>query len=214
MVAHRSAVGSRRIHHRDAGPLLSCAPRASISTRTRPSRSPPLPDFRACAVPEDVLGTLLAAIDSGRAVPVQSSSLTPEAYVTRTVGTMGCSHGEGRWYLIGHDRDRDDTDIPVVQNRLRRDSDRTRGAVTRPRESTCEGWSTRPSAGPPAVYRPSCGLRTGEPLRCLQAALRLAAEARLGRGVHRVGVDSTGRLAREIAGHSADALVGSSRRTS
>src|SRR5246127_1695445 len=58
---------------------------------------------------EDVLGTLLAAIDSGRAVRFQHRPSRAEPYTTRTVEPWGVVTEKGRWYLVGHDRDRDAT---------------------------------------------------------------------------------------------------------
>ena len=56
---------------------------------------------------EEVLGILLSAIDSGRAVRFQHRSSRSEPYTTRTVEPWGVVTDKGRWYLVGHDRDRD-----------------------------------------------------------------------------------------------------------
>ena len=58
---------------------------------------------------EDVLGTLLAAINDGRVVTFGHRPTRTEDYTTRTVEPWGVVTQNGRWYLVGHDRDRDDT---------------------------------------------------------------------------------------------------------
>jgi hypothetical protein len=58
---------------------------------------------------EDVLGILLSAIDSGRAVQFPHRPSRSEPYTTRTVEPWGVLTDRGRWYLVGHDRDRDAT---------------------------------------------------------------------------------------------------------
>src|SRR3979490_1728487 len=55
---------------------------------------------------EDVLGILLAAIDSGQAVQFPHRPSRTEPYNTRTVEPWGVVTEKGRWYLVGHDRDR------------------------------------------------------------------------------------------------------------
>ncbi|MGE4365538.1 MAG: helix-turn-helix transcriptional regulator, partial [Mycolicibacterium sp.] len=56
---------------------------------------------------EEVLGILLSAIDSGRAVRFRHRPSRSEPYMTRTVEPWGVVTDRGRWYLVGHDRDRD-----------------------------------------------------------------------------------------------------------
>jgi len=60
---------------------------------------------------EDVLGILLSAIDSRQAVRFPHRPSRAEPYTTRTVEPWGVVTEKGRWYLVGHDRDRDDTRI-------------------------------------------------------------------------------------------------------
>ena len=82
------------------------------------------------------------------------------------------------------------------------------GAVTRPRESTCEGWSTRPSARPQRYTgrRVGCGRATHFGAQGRHFAWPAEARQQAGEFIE-LELDSTGRLAREIAGHGADALV-------
>src|SRR6478752_6968928 len=58
---------------------------------------------------EDVLGILLSAIDSGQAVQFPHRSSRSDPYTTRTVEPWGVVTDRGRWYLVGHDRDRNAT---------------------------------------------------------------------------------------------------------
>jgi proteasome accessory factor B len=65
-----------------------------------------LPSMRGS---EEVLGILLSAIDSGQAVQFPHRPSRNEPYTTRTVEPWGVVTDRGRWYLVGHDRDRDAT---------------------------------------------------------------------------------------------------------
>ncbi|WP_278266048.1 YafY family protein [Nocardia sp. AG03] len=56
---------------------------------------------------EPVLRALLAAIDAGRAVRFGHHSAITDPFVTRDVEPWGVVTRHGRWYLVGHDRERD-----------------------------------------------------------------------------------------------------------
>src|ERR1700754_2273795 len=58
---------------------------------------------------EDVLGILLSAIDSGQAVQFPHRPSRSDPYTIRTVEPWGIVTDRGRWYLVGHDRDRNAT---------------------------------------------------------------------------------------------------------
>ncbi|ODQ85245.1 WYL domain-containing protein [Mycolicibacterium holsaticum] len=58
---------------------------------------------------EDVLGILLSAIDSGQAVQFPHRPSRSDPYTVRTVEPWGVLTDRGRWYLVGHDRDRNAT---------------------------------------------------------------------------------------------------------
>lgn len=60
---------------------------------------------------EEVLGTLLSAIDARQAVEFSHRSTMVEPYTARTVEPWGVITAMGRWYLVGHDRDRDATRV-------------------------------------------------------------------------------------------------------
>ncbi len=74
------------------------------------------PDAASASVPsvpartrgsEAALGRLLAAIDAGRAVRFQHRVTHNAPYAMRDVEPWGVVTRHGRWYLVGHDRDRD-----------------------------------------------------------------------------------------------------------
>ena len=54
-----------------------------------------------------VLGKLLAAVDAGQAVQFEHRGQINEPYVMRDVEPWGVVTHNGRWYLVGHDRNRD-----------------------------------------------------------------------------------------------------------
>src|ERR1700755_1340327 len=58
---------------------------------------------------EDDLGALLSAIDSPQAVQFPHRPSRAAPYTTRSVEPWGVVTERGRWYLVGHDRDRDAT---------------------------------------------------------------------------------------------------------
>lgn len=55
------------------------------------------------------LGALLAAIDAGRAVTFGYRAGSASAHSVRTLEPWGVVTHRGRWYVVGHDRDRDAT---------------------------------------------------------------------------------------------------------
>jgi len=82
---------------------------------------------------EDVLGLLLSAIGTGQAVQFPHRPSRTDPYTVRTVEPWGVVTEKGRWYLVGHDRDRGATRT----FRLSRIGDEVTtigptGAVTRP----------------------------------------------------------------------------------
>ncbi|MDH6195141.1 proteasome accessory factor B [Mycobacterium frederiksbergense] len=159
---------------------------------------------------EEVLRIVLSAIDSGHAVRFRHRASRTAGYTTRTVEPWGVVTHRGRWYLVGHDRDRADTRTFRLS---RIDSDVSTvgpaGAVAKP-----EGVNLREIVG-----RVVAELPTGEQARVWIAggratALRrqaLAAAPRTlgGRAGEEITVDigMSDRLAREIASYGADAVA-------
>ncbi len=60
---------------------------------------------------EGVLGKLLAAVDAGQRVQFPHRPSLTAPYATRTVEPWGVLTERGRWYLVGHDCDREATRV-------------------------------------------------------------------------------------------------------
>ena len=105
------AVGVARADHRDPGRAAEAAGRRCRRRRRRRRRGDHLDRrrCRACAARRRCSGILLSAIDSGQAVQFPHRPSRSEPYTTRTVEPWGVVTDRGRWYLVGHDRDRDAT---------------------------------------------------------------------------------------------------------
>ncbi|MGB0877740.1 MAG: helix-turn-helix transcriptional regulator [Mycobacterium sp.] len=159
---------------------------------------------------DDVLGILLSAIDSGHAVQFPHRPSRTERYVLRTVEPWGVVTERGRWYLVGHDRDRD----AVRTFRLSRIGAEVTtvgepGAVSRPaglnlRQIVDRVVGDWPTAGQARVWVAD-GRATALRRRAAEACPRPLGE-RAGEVVA-VEIDMFDRLAREIAGYGADAVV-------
>lgn len=78
------------------------APESAVAITTTAA----LPGLRGS---EDVLGILLAAIDSGQAVQFKHRASRSDPHTERTVEPWGVITYRGRWYLVGHDRTREAT---------------------------------------------------------------------------------------------------------
>ncbi|CAN5307080.1 YafY family protein [soil metagenome] len=171
------------------------------------SRTAGLPGLRGS---EDVLGILLAAINSGRAVQFPHRASRTDPYTVRTVEPWGVVTVNRRWYLVGHDRDRD----ARRTFRLSRIGSDVRavgpeGAVVRP-----DGVDLRRIVNEVVGEAPS-----GLLARVWVADGRATALRRAGRsvGVRDIGGRSgeileldigwRDRLARDISGYGADAVV-------
>ena len=159
---------------------------------------------------EDVLGILLSAIDTGQAVQFHHRPTPVDPYAERTVEPWGVVTAMGRWYLVGHDRDRDATRIFRLS---RIDSDAKAvgpaGAVTRP-----DGVNLRAivdqaigetSTGGQALVWVADGYATAL-RRAGHSGGRRTIGGREGE-IMELDVGALDRLAREIAGYGADALV-------
>jgi proteasome accessory factor B len=159
---------------------------------------------------EEVLGVLLAATNSGRVVQFEHRASRNDPYRMRTVEPWGVVTHRGRWYLVGHDRDREDTRT----FRLSRIAAGAKavgpaGTVTPP-----EGISLRK-----IVQRVVADVPTGEQARVWIAQGRATALRRQaasatprdwrGRPGEEITVDigMHDRLAREIASYGTDAVA-------
>ncbi|GLP80860.1 protein PafB [Mycobacterium antarcticum] len=159
---------------------------------------------------EDVLGTLLTAIDAGQAVQFRHRASRSDPYTERTVEPWGVVTFGGRWYLVGHDRTREATRTFRLS---RIDAGLTavgpRDAVSRPdgvnlREIVHHAVAEAP---PSAQGRVWVAEGRGTVLR--RQAATATAKTVSGRAGDELAVDigRQDRLAREIASCGADALV-------
>ena len=179
------------------------APESAVAITTTVA----LPGLRGS---EDVLGILLAAIDSGQAVQFKHRSSRSEPYTERTVEPWGVVTYRGRWYLVGHDRTRQATRTFRLS---RIDADVTaigpRNAVHRP-----DGVDLRhivhvavADAPPSAQARVWVAEGRGTALRRL--AVTTTPRPLAGRAGDEIALD-VGRedqLARDVASCGADAVV-------
>jgi proteasome accessory factor B len=159
---------------------------------------------------EEVLGILLAAVDSGQAVQFQHRPSRSDPFITRTVEPWGVITHRGRWYLVGHDRDRNATRT----FRLSRIGSEVatvgpRDAVRRP-----DGVDLREIVhGAVAEWPPSAQARVwvadGRATALRRQAAVTVSRTLAGRAGDEIAIDigRQDRLAREIAGYGADALV-------
>ncbi len=159
---------------------------------------------------EDVLGVLLTAIDAGQVVTFGHRPSRNEPYVTRTLEPWGVVTENGRWYLVGHDRDRNDTRT----FRLSRIGAEVRpvgpaGAVTRPdgldlRRIVAEVVGEAPTGVSARVW-----IADGRATALRRAGTSMGAQTLGGRAgeVFELDLGSRDRLAREVAGYGADAIA-------
>ncbi|MDO3640103.1 helix-turn-helix transcriptional regulator [Mycolicibacterium arseniciresistens] len=159
---------------------------------------------------EEVLGVLLAAIDAGRAVQFGHRPSRSEPYTTRTVEPWGVLTYRGRWYLVGHDRDRDATRT----FRLSRIGAEVTaigpvGAVRMPdgvdlRDIVHRAVAEWPTGGQAKVW-----VADGRATALRRQATVIGPRTLAGRPGEEIAVDigMTDRLAREIASFGADAVA-------
>jgi proteasome accessory factor B len=161
---------------------------------------------------EEVLGILFAAVDTRQAVRFRHRSTPIEPYTVRTVEPWGVLTARGRWYLVGHDCDREATRV----FRVSRITDATplgaQGTVSRPDgvdlralvEHSIGAAAGRHSGAVARVW-----VADGHATALRRAGRTVASRAVGGRGgdVIEIDVASLDGLAREIAGYGPVALV-------
>ncbi len=160
---------------------------------------------------EEVLGILLSAINSGQAVQFPHRPARSEPYTVRTVEPWGVVTDRGRWYLVGHDRDRDATRTFRL-SRIGADVTAVGppGAVKRPdgvnlREIVHKVIGETPTGAQARVW-----VADGRGHRAAPRRRRWWARVRSdGRDGEEIAIDigMSDRLAREIASYGADAVV-------
>jgi proteasome accessory factor B len=158
---------------------------------------------------EDVLGALLSAIDSGQAVQFPHRPSRTEPYTVRTVEPWGVVTEKGRWYLVGHDRDR----VATRTFRLSRIGDEVTpigpvGAISRP-EADLREIVANAVGDPPTGVRAQIWVADGRATALRRAGTSQGPRALAGRDgdVIEVDIGTTDRLARDVAGYGADAVV-------
>lgn len=159
---------------------------------------------------EDVLGILLSAIDSGQAVQFPHRPSRSEPYTTRTVEPWGVLTDRGRWYLVGHDRDRNATRT----FRLSRIGAEVTpigptGAVSRPegvnlREIVDRAVGEWPTSGQARLW-----VAEGRATALRRRATVIGPRELDGRAGEEISVDigMLDRLAREVASYGPDAVA-------
>jgi proteasome accessory factor B len=159
---------------------------------------------------EDVLGVLLSAIASGQAVQFPHRSSRSAPYTTRTVEPWGVITERGRWYLVGHDRDRDDTRT----FRLSRIGAEVTpigppGAVTAPENVDLRRIVAQTVGEAPTGLQATLWVAEGRATQLRRAGKSLGPRQLAGRDgeVIELDIGSSDRLARDIAGYGADAIV-------
>jgi proteasome accessory factor B len=159
---------------------------------------------------EAALGILLSAIDSGRAVQFAHRPNRGAPYTDRTLEPWGVVTYRGRWYLVGHDRDRE---APRTF-RVSRIGEGVRAvgpehAVTRPEGVNLRDIVHRAVAEWPAGEQARVWVAQGRATALRRQAVASAPAALGGRDGDELSLDigTLDRLAREIAGHGADTVV-------
>ncbi|POX99642.1 WYL domain-containing protein [Mycobacterium kansasii] len=159
---------------------------------------------------ENVLGILLSAIDSRQAVQFRHRSSRAEPYTTRTVEPWGVVTERGRWYLVGHDRDRGATRV----FRLSRISGEITpigpaGAIAVPDDVDLRGIVAAKVTEAPTGMRATVWVAGGRATALRRAGQPVGPRRLAGRDgdVIELDIGSSDRLAREIAGYGADAIV-------
>lgn len=159
---------------------------------------------------EDVLGILLAAIDSGQAVQFKHRASRSDPYTDRTVEPWGVVTYRGRWYLVGHDRTREATRTFRLS---RIDADVVaigpRDAVRRPDGVDLRGIVDLAVADAPPSAQARVWVADGRATALRRQAVTTGPLILAGRAGDEIALD-VGRqdqLAREIASCGADAVV-------
>ncbi|MBI3227268.1 MAG: YafY family transcriptional regulator [Mycolicibacterium cosmeticum] len=159
---------------------------------------------------EEVLRVLLSAIDSGHAVQFDHRPARSEPFRTRTVEPWGVVTHRGRWYLVGHDRDRDD----IRTFRLSRIGSvpaqvGPAGAVHKPVEVNLREVVARVVAEIPTGERARVWIADGRATALRRQATETRPETFDDRPGEVITVDigMSDRLAREIASYGSDAVA-------
>ncbi len=159
---------------------------------------------------EEVLGILLSAIDSRQVVQFPHRSSRSEPYTTRTVEPWGVVTDRGRWYLVGHDRDRNATRT----FRLSRIGAEVTaigppGAVTPPSDANLREIVDRAVGQWPSTGEARVWVAEGRGTALRRRATVVGPRTVAGRAGEEIALEigMIDRLAREIASYGADAVA-------
>lgn len=159
---------------------------------------------------EPALRALMDAVQAGQAVQFGHRPSPVAPYSTRTVEPWGVVTHGGRWYLVGHDRDRD----AVRTFRMSRIADDVTpigppGAVTRPEAADLRQIAAAAVGQAPSGLQARIWVADDRAVALRRAGTVLGRESLAGRDGDIIGVDigTHDRLAREIAGYGADTVV-------
>lgn len=159
---------------------------------------------------EPVLRALLDAVQARQVVRFGHRPSPVQPYTVRTVEPWGVITHRGRWYLVGHDRDRD----AVRTFRLSRIADDVTplgppGAVTRPEDADLRGIVAAVVEETPSGAQARIWVADGRAVALRRSGTVLSRESVAGRDgdVLAVEFSTVERLARDIAGYGADAVA-------
>lgn len=159
---------------------------------------------------EEVLRILVSAIDSGHAVRFRHRASRNVEYTSRTVEPWGVVTHRGRWYLVGHDRGRDDTRTFRL-SRIEADVSTVgpAGAVAKPEGVNLREIVGRAVAELPTGEQARVWIAGGRATALRRQAIDIAPRTLGGRAGEEITVDigMSDRLAREIASYGADAVA-------
>lgn len=159
---------------------------------------------------ERILGILLSAIDSGRVVRFPHRPSRAEPYLLRTVEPWGVVTAQGRWYLVGHDRDRTATRV----YRLSRIGAEVTpigpaGVVTMPANVDLRQIASAAAVREPTGVRATVWVADGRATALRRIGKSLGMQKLAGRTgeVIELPLVSITRLARDITSYGADAVA-------
>ena len=158
---------------------------------------------------EAVLGVLLSAIDARRVVQFRHRPTPVGAYATRTVEPWGVVTARGRWYLVGHDRDRNATRVFRLSRITDAQAVGAPGGVGQPdgvdlRAAVDQAIGEAASGGQATVW-----VADGRATALRRTGRSIGRRAIAGRDGEVFDIDASALdwLAREVTGYGADALV-------
>lgn len=159
---------------------------------------------------DDALAGLLAAIDAGQAVQFEHRPSRNRPAVLRTVEPWGVVTANGRWYLVGHDRDRADTRVfRVARITGGLNAVGAPDSVTRPDGADLRAIVTAALAQTPTAATVRVWVADGRAIGLRRSGTVVESRRHGGRAGDVVELDAAvlDWLVREVAGYGPDAVV-------